>query len=144
LPSRDFSLPRYFAAHSRLHVFQYFTQSVLQSLKYILYWGTKQIKVKPAIYIMLVFLDCLHFNKLLEILRSMWCNFSNLVTKYLASNPGKLASCAAGLNYCGCVPLNGCNAQIALRAVSLIAHNASGCYKWTTSGDKNERSQCPR
>jgi len=31
----------------------------------------------------------------------------------------------------------------ALRAVPLIAHNASRRYKWTTSGDKNERSQRP-
>jgi len=31
--------------------------------------------------------------------------------------------------YCECVALNARNAQIALRAVPLIAHNASGRYK---------------
>jgi len=31
---------------------------------------------------MLVFLlDCLHFSKLLEILPSVWCNFSNLLKR---------------------------------------------------------------
>jgi len=52
---------------------------------------------------MLVFLlDCLHFNKLLESLPSVWCNFSNLLN---ASNPaGKQASCAAGFSM-GSFPL---------------------------------------
>jgi len=65
----------------------------------------------------LVFLlDCLRFSKLLEILPSIWCNFSNL---FYASNPGKQVSCVHKLYLCpGLIKQSfSCRAIVAARAI---------------------------